>query len=266
MQVDYSPSIYSDPSMRSHLEKYYQQKYQPVYERIEAMEASEAAGTAPKTVRLSDTDTVAIELSAAQYRAAIPSFDKWLELQQGLSEAESRVFDDDAIERTQQRLDFIEDQHPDTSSGVRTVFSDGDRILGYVNDDGSVVTHDGGSALRTVAETADRMNLTGEERLDFIRAEGEKALASYSELEVTRYTADAMPTKRAFAEQWYPQHDVDSSYAGALAEMRQHLQWMDEQRERVARNRNDMMLFLIQSQQEADTTATVEAAAGTVPA
>ncbi len=77
----FDKSIYSDPSMRAHLKKIYTAKYAPVHERIQAMKDAEANNEASKTVRTQD-GKIATELSAAQYEAAIPSFEKWLDLQQ----------------------------------------------------------------------------------------------------------------------------------------------------------------------------------------
>ena len=256
MQIDFSASVYSDPAMRSHLEKYYQQKYQPVYDRIEAMEAAEAAGAEPQTLRIAGSDEVAVEISAAQYRAAIPSFDKWLEIQTSWTESQARMFDESTIENAQQRLTFLEANDPDTSSGVQTVFADGDNILGYINQDGSVVTHSDGAALQRAADEAEALGLTGQDRIDYIRTRGEEALsARFGDLEVTDYTDADMPTKRAFAEQWYPEHDVDAAYRGSVESARAHVEWVRQQVDLIARNRNEMMNFLIESLQGVEGTA-----------
>lgn len=262
MQVEFNSSVYKDPTMRSRLEAYYDQKYQPVYERIAKMEAD---GYEAPTVRLrGEAGAVATELSPAQYRAAIPSFDKWLELQQQLTDIESRVFGNDALARAQTRVETLEANTPSSPSGVRSVFSTGDQILGYLNNDGTVVTHSGGGALSAVAKQADQLNLTGEARIDYIRSKGAEALSvTQSDLDVTNYTESDMPSKRAFAARWYPQHNVDDAYQTALEEAAAHVAFIEAQQKRVAKNRDDMMSFLLQSLQGEDSAVDSDKAAAT---
>lgn len=245
----FNKSIFSDPNMRSHLEKLYNAKYAPMRERIENMKEAEANGHAPNTVQTRN-GKIATELSAAQYEAAIPSFDKWLDIQQNvISPFDFAKQSESGLKRAQESLERIEnDLNPEQPAQVRTVFSDGNQILGYINDDGSLVTHEGGSALQKVAEQADKLNLTGEAKIAYIQEHGAVELSRlYSNLDVTHYNDTNMPTKREFAQTWYPDHDVDASYNSMLKEAKTFLEQQEIFYKQQMQNLNEMRVFLIQS-------------------
>ncbi|MEP3116125.1 hypothetical protein [Nisaea sp.] len=249
--TSFTKEMFSDPSMRPHLENYYETQYSAFRARIEDMKEAEANGTAPNTLTSPDGIT-GTELSAAQYESMIPSFDRWLEMQQ-----QSSVFDQ--VEFSSGRLEDIKtveasiekSLNPDLTSGVRTVFSDGDTILGYINNSGQLtVTHPDGKALAKIADEAKTMNMTSEERIAYIRDRGAAELPrNQINLEITDYTETNMPTRRAFAAEWYPDQDVDARYREALQEIKSSVeQWVAAQ-DKQMNNLNEMHAFLLQSQQ-----------------
>lgn len=249
----FNKSIFSNPDMRPHLEKLYNEKYAPMRERIEGMKEAEASGQGPRTVQTPDGKT-ATELSAAKYEAAIPSFDKWLDIQQNvISPFDFAEQSKSGLEHARETLLRIEnDLNPDHPSQVRTVFSNGNKILGYINYDGGLVTHDDGSALQKIAQQADKMNLVGEARIAYIEKHGAAQLSQqYADLDVTRYNHQNMPTKREFAEKWYPHHNVDAAYNNMLDEAKAFLEQQETFYNRQMQNLNEMRAFLIQSMEEA---------------
>jgi len=251
--MPFDRSIFSNPEMRPYLEDYYESSYAAMRDRVEGMKDAEANGQAPMTIQMRD-GTTGTELSAAQYEAAIPSFDRWLEMQQSFSVFDMVEQSSDMLGHAEEALDrFDKALNPDLPSGVRTVFSDGDSILGYINQSGQLVTHQDGSALQAIADKADKLGLTGEARITYMTQQGTAALArQFPELKVTSYTDETMPTRRAFAEAWYPDHDVTGDYESTLAEFRQSLEgreaWYDQQVQIMNRMRD----FLLKSFQEAE--------------
>jgi len=213
----FNKEIFSDPSMRSYLEEYYDSKYAPFREHIAAMKEAEANGQAPKTITTPD-GTIAKEFSADQYEAAIPSFDKWLELQEIFSAFDIAEQSSQMIKHAQSSLESLQKNFsPGQPSNVRTVFSDGDQILGYINNDGTVVSHNGAGILQELSQEAYRLNLSGEEKIAYLQEHGAAELSKrYPDLEVTKYTKDNSPTRSEFAQTWYPNHNESEAYTSAL--------------------------------------------------
>lgn len=252
----FNKSMFSDPSMRPHLKEYYEAVYEPMRERVAAMKEAEASGQAPNTVQTPD-GRVGTELSAAQYESIIPSFDKWLDIQQNVvSSFDLEEQSTSGLERARESLERIENAlNPDQPSNVRTVFSDGDQILAYINKDGSLVTHEGGHALQKVAEQADKLNLTGEAKIAYIQEHGAAELSRrYSNLDVTHYNNTNMPTKREFAQKWYPGHNVDAAYNSMLEEAKAFLEQRDAWHKQQMQNLSEMRAFLIQSMEDTQNT------------
>lgn len=250
MELDFSRAMYSDPAMRPHLKNLYEEKYSPIRERIAAMPEGEG-----RTISVRNPDgtvSQARELSANQYEAMIPTFDKWLDMQSTLSPFDFADRTEDMIERAQRALDRLEKNHPDSPSGVRAVFSQGDQILGYVQEDGSLVTHSGGAALRALSKLADDMNLGAEARIAFFADRGAAALSTGGDaVTVTRYDRSTMPSKRDFAAAWYPNHNVDTAFADTLSEARRHLAQLQQTHDRQEQSLSDMRSFLLNSIQAA---------------
>ncbi|MDF1749436.1 MAG: hypothetical protein P1V34_11245 [Alphaproteobacteria bacterium] len=257
MDIDFSANMYSDPAMRPHLKKLYDSQYAAFYERIDAMPKT------PSTVSMKMPDGQAVEaheISAEQYRAAVPSFDKWLELQSRMLNDGNLPGSMQSIETARQHLQILEQNSPNSSSGVQTVFSNGNKILGYINVDGSLATHSGGSVLQDIARKADEMGLTGEAKITYLQEQGKKALSEqYSNLRVTQYDASNRPNKTEFARSWYGDHDVNESYQSALANAIAHLAEMETLHQQQMDRRNEMQAFLLQSMQEMQSGQTVYA-------
>lgn len=248
MNINFGASMYSDPTMRPHLQKYYEAKYAPIHDRIDAM-----ANEEPQTIQFENADgemVTAKELSPEQYRKAVPDFDKWLEMQQEFS---SRMadFTKNNVENARDMLAHLQENHPDTSSGVNTVFSNGDQILGYLTEEGGLVTHEGGAALQTISRRASDLGLTGEAKIAYITQHGTAELSRrYGNLQVTSYEGQSIPSKREFANTWYPHHDVDGNYQSSIKEATSQLEKAEELYQKQLKNRADMQAFLIRSMEE----------------
>ncbi|MFC4236710.1 hypothetical protein ACFOY8_16010 [Thalassospira xianhensis] len=242
----FSEEMYSDPEMRPYLEQYYEKAYAPMRERIAAMRED---GYTPKTIQTEDGG-VAQEISADQYEAMIPDFDKWLEGQKtiipGLHDSVD-IFREGA----QRHVDYLEKHHPDSQSDVRAVFSNGDQILGYLYENGGMVTHDRGSHLRTYSDQADKLGLRGQARVDYI---ADAVSRDYSSIDVSRYDDQNAPTRREFSERWYPDHDVDQGYQANLQEARSQLAAAEERYRQQQSNITEMhgyLLGLMEQEQQA---------------
>ncbi|MEC7029636.1 MAG: hypothetical protein VXW91_08145 [Pseudomonadota bacterium] len=264
MNINFGASMYSDPTMRPHLQKYYEAKYAPIHDRLDAMADQE-----PQTIQFENADGELVtgkELSAEQYRKAIPDFDKWLETQQEFS-TRMADFTASSIQNARDMLSHLQENHPDTSSGVNTVFASGDMILGYLTEDGSLVTHEGGAVLQTISRRASDLGLTGEAKIAYIQKHGAEELARrHGNLQVTSYEGHNIPTKREFANTWYPHHDVDGNYQSSIKEATKQLEKAEELYQQQLKNRADMQAFLIRSMEEsqnagAPVTATASATA-----
>lgn len=266
----FNESMYSNPDMRSHLKAYYDSKYDAVREGLAARKEAEANGEFPTTIQTQDGKTLTA-ISAEKMEQAIPSFDKWLEMQQNIvSPFDFAERAESSLERAQQHLDHMQSSlHPDQPSNVRTVFSNGSQILGYINEDGGLVTHEGGGALRRTARQAEQQNLTGEEKIAYIQEHGSAELSTlYADFEMTEYDAETTPTRREFSEQWYPHHDVGQAYASQLEAAQNELVQQQALYEQHMKNLNEMRAFLLQVMEESQSgqsgsdTDTEQAATG----
>ena len=250
--MSFNKDMFSDSSMRPHLETYFEEAYAPVRERIADMKEAESSGPASKALATANGSS-AVELSAAQYEAMIPIFDKWLEAQQTLSIFDMQDQITPGLEHAEQHLESIEaDLNPDSPSNVRAVFSEGEKILAYITGEGALVTHEGGAALQKIAEQADKLKLTGEARIAYMKEQGEKELSGrHADLEVTSYSHSTTPTRREFAEKWYPEHDVDDAYETALKEARESLAQQQALHKQQTQNLDNMRMALLRIMEEA---------------
>ncbi|RCK51779.1 hypothetical protein TH25_08965 [Thalassospira profundimaris] len=239
---DFSEDMYSDPAMRPYLEQYYQKAYAPMRERIAAMREGDY-----EPVTFTDSNgNVATELSADQYERMIPSFDKWLEVQQQFSPFDFEQQQAAMLEHAKQSVATLEARSPDSQSDVRVVFANGDQILGYMDSAGGVASHSGGHALQNIVQKGNDMGLRGQAREDYITREGTKALSGqYPNLTVNHYSDETAPTRREFSQKWYPDHDVDANYASALSDARDNLTKQQSHYDRMQANMRDMKSFLL---------------------
>ncbi|MEZ5919201.1 MAG: hypothetical protein R3D66_04640 [Alphaproteobacteria bacterium] len=249
----FNKNIFSDPNMRPHLETLYHSKYTPIRKRIEDMKEAEAKQKAPNIVRTRD-EIVGTELSASQYESVIPSFDKWLDIQQNV------VSPFDFAEQSQSRFKYAQQSlaeikntlDPDHPSDVKTVFSDGAQILGYINGDSTLVFHEKGNALQKIITQANQLNLTGETKIAYLREHGAAELSRhYSNLHVIDYSDENVPTKREFLQKWYPNHNIDASYDSMLKDAGAFLEQQEALYKQQIQNLYEMRAFLIQSMEEA---------------
>lgn len=249
----FNKSMFSDPSMRAHLKEYYEDAYEPIMERVAGMKEAEASGQALKTISLPDGRTATM-FTAAQYEAMIPSFDQWLDIQQNVAS----IFDfvQESKCSVQHAKDYFETVEKvlgaDQPSDVRTVFSDGDQILGYINKDGSLVTHEGGNALQKIAKQAEKLNLTGEAKIAYLKEYGAAELSNrYANLHVTNYDDQNMLTRREFSEKWYPDHDVDLAYKTSMKEAKEFLEQQETWYKQQLENLDNFRSALLQIMEEA---------------
>jgi hypothetical protein len=233
----FSEEMYSDPEMRPYLKQYYEKSYAPMRERIAAMRED---GYTPRTIQNED-GSIATEISADQYEAAIPTFEKWLEGQQTII-PRLRESVETALEHAQRSVENTKANHPDTQSDVRTVFSNGDQILGYVYKNGGLVTHDAGSYMRRFNDQADLLGLSGQARVDYIT---DAVSRHYPNVDVHRYNNQNAPTRREFSERWYPDHNVEQAYQSRLAEAQSNLARQEELYRRQQNNINEMQSYLL---------------------
>ncbi|NVJ91581.1 MAG: hypothetical protein HWE34_07980 [Methylocystaceae bacterium] len=265
MSVTLGSNIFSNPDMRPHLKKYYESKYAPVHDRIAEMKESGVQ----KTVALPD-GTYAKGLLADQYEAAIPSFDKWLELQEKIPSHSDQVFAGNAGNKTLRKHIELAKEHlqgaiantPDQPSNVRAVFSRGDEILGFIGAEGNINLHSGALMLTNLHDKANKLGLQGEERIAYMLEQGEETLSRfYDDVTIETYSKSTMPTAREFNDKWYPQYDIDKAYQQNIenqkkniAELEEQFNSLGEELNNQTRNISDLNTFLLKSLQEADLT------------
>ncbi|WP_193181178.1 hypothetical protein [Nisaea sediminum] len=244
-QISYNREMFSDPGMRPYLEEYFNAKMEPMRERIAEMEAAEARGEASKTVKTADGRT-ATELGASFYKAAMMDFDDWLTLHSDPDSPLNRIFRGTGM--AEMHLDYLEENGPDSSSDVAVVFASRSQgIVGHVGDEGGVASHAGAEILRWIADQANELRLTGQERIDYVKEQGLKALkAVYGDIEVVDYRNGERPTKRDFMARWYPSVDVDRDYAMQLREAREQLAQAQSMEQNRLRNRDELVEFVVQ--------------------
>jgi hypothetical protein len=248
--ISFDKGIFSNAEMRGPLEKYYASEYAPLHDRIAAMKESASNQATQPVYRTQDGQT-GVEFSAAQYEAIIPSFDQWLEIQQN-----SSLFDTlnaDSPQNVESALNAMAKAwSPDGPSDVLAVFSQGNHVLGYVNQEGGVTTHTGGGILQKIAEKADDLNLVGQAKIAYIKQYGGQELSRiYKNLNVTEYNEGNMPTRRDFMQKWYPDVDVDQMYQTALQEVRLNLEEKFRNHQQKIQTLSKMHHFLIQSMEDA---------------
>lgn len=249
-QISYNPEMFSDPGMRPYLEEYFNAKMEPMRERIAEMEAAEARGEPPKTVKTADGRT-ATALGASFYKAAMMDFDDWLTLHSDPDSPLNRIFRGTGLAET--HLAYLEENGPDSPSDVALVFASASQgILGHVGDEGGIASHAGADVLRWIADQANELNLTGRARIDFVKERGLEALKTlYGDIEVVDYRTGERPSKRDFMARWYPAVDVDRDYAMQLREARDQLEQAQSMERNRLRNRDELVDFVVQMMSDA---------------
>jgi hypothetical protein len=243
MDITLNQKIFSDPDMRSHLEKYYDYKYASFRDEIE-----KKADQEPLEMPMVNGD-MAQGFTADQYLNAIPSFDKWLEIQQNHSLFDLSDVSLKTLEMNKASLDHQLANHPDTASGVNTVFSNGDQIAGYLTKNG-LVTHSRGSFLAQIDRDAQRLGLLGADYIAYMREHGGEKLADrYENAKITAYDQERAPTKREFMQSWYPEHSttIDKDYQDRLRELRSSIDHAEKWHANAQNNLYEMQRFLLQS-------------------
>jgi hypothetical protein len=213
--VQITAGTFSDPTMRPHLQAYYDKQKEDV---IAAWKAREPL---PDEVsfRLPDgTTALGKPISAEQMEKALVPFDKWLEFQ--ADRFTNPVFGPKRLEMAQKQLDMLKANGPDTSSNVRMTFSSNGVLLAAINTDGTTMTSNGsGQYLDKIIEKANDLGLSGQNRLDYLNREFSAALsAHHDDLDVTRYTDATIPTRRQYGQLWHQNFDIDAHYSSALVE------------------------------------------------
>lgn len=245
--MQFDASTFSDPAMRSYLQQYYDTKKAALIDSLQGRDSE------PKEVTFKLPDGTegkgtAIPMTAEFVEKALVSFDKWLELQADTFDS----FGPDDLAEAERHMAMVKANNPDSSSDVRSTFSRDGTLLAYVTQGGGLATSNGAGWLQSIARQADELGLQGEQRVDYLNREIEKALsAKFTGVDVTTYDSGSSPTKREFAAAWQPGFDVDSHYADALAEAQSHLDNAQSWHNNWARNMNDIRSFLLSAQEAA---------------
>jgi hypothetical protein len=244
MQI--SASTFSDPAMRAQLQQYYEDKKAALYESLNARSSQQV----PDEVTLKTRDGKEItgqiiSISAEKMIDSLVSFDKWLEMN-------ARMFDNPvmgpkAMERAQEQLSQLEANNPDTSSGVRSSFASEGQLLASINEDGTIrLSQAVHGLLQPVLDKANRQGLGGEQRKAYLNEEFGKVLSGkYPELQTARYDANTSPSKRAFAQMWYPNHNVDQHYQDVMVAARAHYDSTSKWHQQWQANMNEISTYLL---------------------
>jgi len=222
-----------------------------MHERIADMKEAEANGAKAKTITMPN-GSVATELSAAQYEAVIPSFDKWLEMQKEFSAFDMSEQGKSMMAFAERNVDHLEKAlNPDASSNVRSVFSDGDEVVAMFYNDGHVASYKNHKQIQTIVKDADAKGLTGQQRVSCIQDQIEAKVASRNpDIHMKEYDIADMPSRRELSNMWFPNHNVEESYDTAMKEA---LQFLQERREVQAKQNEGLRAmrdFLIRSMEE----------------
>lgn len=246
--MQFDASTFSDPAMRSQLEQYYEAKKAGLIASLKERgdtQPQEVSFTLPDGTQQTGT---AIPMNAEFVEKALVSFDQWLEFQAQSFE----MFGPDSVEMAEQQMDRMQANHPDSSSGVRSTFSSEGRLLAYVTADGGLATSNGADFLQSLAQKANELGLGGQERIDFLNMEIEKALSGrYPKLDIATYGAADSPSKREFAAMWHPDFDVDQHYADGLAEAEAQMESAMSWHRNWERNMGEIRSFLLSMQEVA---------------
>lgn len=244
MQI--SASTFSDPAMRDRLQQYYDKRKAELHESLKARDNSKVPDTISYRGADGTTKTATYKpVSADKMMGALVSFDKWLEFQ--AESFENPIMGPDGLARAQEQLDRLETNSPESSSEVRSTFANDGALLAYINADGTAVLSQAAHGkLQPVLDKADRLNLTGQQRIDYLNQQFGAVLSeAYPELETARYDASTAPSKREFAQMWYPSHDVDQHYDEAMAAAREHYDRMNGLHQQWQDRMNEIGSFLL---------------------
>ncbi len=248
MQI--TAASFSDPTLRPQLQAYYDSKKAAAIEAFRARE-NEPLPEATLTMPGGGTQTVQpIQFTAGMVEKMLVPFDKWAEFQ--AQSFDNGGFGPKSLEMAQNQLDQVKQNHPDTSSDVRKTFASNGTLLAYINADGTIATANGSEKfLNPIIEQAEKLGLTGEQRIAYLGSAIEKTLgAAVGDLQVSTYSNATSPTKREFADMWYQDFDIDQHYADSLASAQETYdsakQWYDQWQS----NMNDMRNFILNLQEQ----------------
>jgi hypothetical protein len=244
-------AIFSDPTMRPQLQQYYESKKTALIDSLKAREADPSfESKVDAEIKMPDgtIGTVSGNLMTAEMaEKSLVSFDKWVEMQERIYS-----FNEQRLEIAQKNLERLEKENPDSSSNVRTTFSSEGALLAYINADGSLVTHSGADFLQSIAKKANDLGLSGQSRVDYLSQEIQKELSQkFSDLGVTSYNDATSPSKREFADMWYPHFDADQNYSDAMKEAKASLDSVKVWQDQWQKNLNEMRDFLLSLQDAA---------------
>ncbi len=247
MQI--TASTFADPTLRPQLEKYYESKKAAL---LESWKSRDDAAL-PSEVKYKDSDgnyqtAHVIQMTPEKLQASLASFDDWLSVQQ-------RIADTSTVElaHAQTMLESSQKLSPDDPSGVRTVFSSKGALQAYVNADGTAVsTNAAGKYVSRIIEAANKLGLTGQDRIDYLNTEIKSALdLHYGKTDVTTYTASNSPTRRNFANAWYKNYDIDKNYNDIKESAQQHYDSMSAWNQQWQSNLNEISSYLLRLQEAA---------------
>lgn len=244
--------MFSDPTMRPQLEQYYEHKKAQAIDTLKAREADpDFQATVTGEIKMPDGTIAAVNgraMTSEMAEKMFVPFDQWIETMGRIYEMHEKMYD-----IAQMRMDMLEQQNPDSPSGVRSTFSHDGVLLAYINKDGTTAMSNGSDKyLRRVVDKADELGLSGQARVDYLHREFEAALSKhFDELDVAGYTEATSPTKREFADMWYTDFDIDQVYKDALKEAIASLEGAKQWHDQWQKNIYEMQSFLIGLQEAA---------------
>lgn len=250
--MQFSTAIFMDSNARPALEQFYEKKKTDVLDTLKAREADPSFKSSFEAqIKMPDGTTKTLTgyvFTSEMAEKSFVSFDEWLEITAQTYESGNRM-----MEMAQKRLDALQTESPDTSSGVRSTFSSDGQLLAYINADGSLVTSNIGPKhdekvlntpielrLQSIVQQADAMGLTGQNRINYLNREIKSALSKeFGTVDVTSYSESTSPSKREFSRMWHHNFDVDQVYNDALADAQAsyasakswHDQWQSDMNE-----------------------------------
>lgn len=258
-----SASLFSDPTARPALEKYYENKKTEIINTLKAREADPSfQATMNANITMPDgttkTLTVINRMTAEMAEKSLVSFDEWMSIMADTYESSSRT-----MEMAQKRLDMLKAESPESSSNVRSTFSANGQLLAYINADGSLVTSNIGPAhgsgesstplerrLQGISQQADALGLSGQSRIDFLNREVKEALSqAFGGVNMTTYGSATSPSKKDFAKMWSANFDVTQVYNDALADAQASYDSAKSWHQQWQKNLNDMHSYLLSLQE-----------------
>ena len=246
--MEITASILTDPTMRDELQQYYESKKAKA---IESWKTREPFVGEVKMLNEDGSYETATLIPIEKLKLSFASFDEWLNFQ--VESFDNSGFGPKSMEMAEKMLSHVQKETPDSSSNVRSTFSNDGVLLAYVNTDGSILTTNGSERiLNPIIEKANDLGLSGQERVNYLSREAKAALSkNYKGLNVVTYNNSNIPTKREFADIWYDNFDIDQNYRDMMTQAQEQYDSVNEWFQQWQKNMNEMRDYLLTLQEAA---------------